>query len=95
MTDALIKIGGPSDDAPDGLARVTTIHYRPDTLAEGQRDRFDRRLDLLQPGRVPGHEVKLFADPTTRRVAWYARKEPEDEDGEYGPWERVLNVDME
>lgn len=95
MTDTLIRIGQPTEDAPEGLAPVATMHYRPEALAEAQRRRFDRRLELPHPGRVPGQQIRLFVHPKTLGVAWYARTQPEEEDGEPGPWSLMLNVDLE
>jgi|GEM_PF-6574001 len=94
MTDTLIRFGDAADDAPEGLVPVTTLHYRPDSLPESKRQRFNRRLNLPHPGKVPGHQVRLFADPKSKRVAWYARRQPDEEGGEPGPWEQILNVDM-
>lgn len=94
MADTLIRIGDATDDTPEGLASVETLHYRPDTLPESKRERFDRRLDLPHPPRVEGHQTKLFADPATKRVAWYTRRKPDEEGGDPGPWQRLMDVDL-
>lgn len=92
--DAMIRIAKETGDAPEGLRMVETIHYQPDNLTQGQRQRFDRRMDLPHPTEFPMYQTKLFANPTSLGVAWYARKEPGEEE-QPEPWFQVMNVDLE